>query len=170
MNRAIFFPAGLAVALLLSACGVEPAPTPTPTRTPAPAATAPPATPSPAADDAKSETVALLPTPGALAATVAAGAVAAVADDAVGYVLAQGAANVTADQLTAALLGVLGRLRDWTQGTGGETALADCRALLPGVIARAENRQPLEALLAACESGDAAQVGAALGPFAGIMP
>lgn len=154
MNRAIFFPAGLAAALLLSACGGQPQPTPTPTRTPAPTATAAPST----------------PTPGAFVATVAAGVVGALADDAVAYVLEHGAPNVTADQLTAALLGVLGRLRDWTAGSGSETALADCRALLPGVIARADNSGPLEALLGACESGDRAQVGAALEVFAGIVP
>ena len=156
MRNRLIFPAGLAAALLLSACGGNPAPTPTPTRTPAPAST-PTAAPA-------------TPTPGAFVATVAAAAVRAAADDAVGYVLQQGAANVTADQLTAALLGVLGRLREWTAGTGGETALADCRALLPGVIARADNRDALTALLAACEGGDAAGVGAALEAFGGIMP
>jgi hypothetical protein len=124
-----------------------------------------------AADFGTSEvTPASTPTPGAFVATVAAAAVAAAADDAVGFVLERGAENVTADQLTAALLGVLGRLRAWVAGTGSETALADCRALLPGVIARTDNRGPLDALLAACEGGEPGAVGAALEAFRGIMP
>lgn len=177
-HHMIFFPAGLAAALVLAGCGGQPEPTPTPTKTPVGAVSQEtPATPTPAqataTQVAATEVAAAAtssPTPGAFAATVAAGAVAAVADDAVSFALAQGPENVTADQLTAALLGVLGRLRDWTAGTGGESALADCRALLPGVIARAENRGPLEALLQACESGEAQQVGAALGAFEGLLP
>lgn len=170
MRAAVFL--GLAAVLLLSACGGDPVPTPTPTKTPAPP-TAAPASPTPASTPAPAPTAELpqsSPTPGAFAATVAAGAVRAVADDAVGFVLERGAENVTATQLTAAVLGVLGRLRDWTEGTGGGTALADCRALLPGVIARADNKGPLRELLAACEGGDAQQVRAALGAFAEIMP
>ena len=174
--RRPLFPTHLALILsllLLTACGGQSDPTPTPTQTPAPPPTAAPATPTPPpAVEVVTETPASAetPTPGALAAAIASGVVAAVADDAVGFVLEHGAANVTADQLSAALIGVLGRLRAWVDGTGGETALADCRALLPGVMARADNDAPLTALLAACESGDRAAVAAALEAFAGMLP
>ena len=60
--------------------------------------------------------------------------------------------------------------RYWTEGTGGETALADCKALIPGVLARADNLDALTALLRACESEDAQQVRDALALFAEIMP
>lgn len=177
----LVIPTGLALALLLAACGGQPEPTPTPTQTPAPVATAaamvqsptwtptpnPTMTPNPTNSPSPSQT---LPLSGTLAGAIAAGVVARVSDDALAFVLEHGAANVTADQLAAALLGVLGRLRAWVDGMGGETALDDCRALLPGVIARSENVEPLQALLLACESGDRAALGAALEAFAGIMP
>lgn len=157
------------LALLLSACGGQAEPTATPAQTATPTHTATPvAPPAPAATPLAAATPAT--TLETLGAEIASDVVAAVADDAVAFVLEKGAANVTADQLTAALLGVLGRLGAWVAGTGGETALADCRALLPGVIARSENHATLDALLAACESEDAAIVEAALQPFAALLP
>lgn len=95
--------------LLLAACGGQPEPTATPTQTPMPttaATSAPEPTPTPlvAATSAQTSTLE------AFGAEIASAVVANVADDAVAFVLEQGTANVTAEQLTAALLGVAGRL------------------------------------------------------------
>ena len=155
----------LLLALVLSGCGTGSVPTPT--QTPTPAATA---TLAPTATSLPVEAAAPQSTLGALGGEIAAAVVDKVSDDALTFVLEKGAANVTADQLTAALLGLLGGLQRWVAGAGGDTAIEDCRALLPGVIARSTNHAPLDALLAACESGDKAAVTAALEPLKALLP
>jgi hypothetical protein len=95
----------LLLSLLVAACGGQPEPTPTPTKTPQPVAAATPvpsATPEPQADAAT-------PTPGA-AEQLGQAVADKLFDDAYQYVVVNGAAGATDDQLTAALIGLLRRL------------------------------------------------------------
>lgn len=138
------------------ACGSSPAATPTPTATSAP----PTETPVPV-----SQSAAVTSTSETLASVVGAAIVDRMWEDALVFVLANGTATATADQLTGGLLGLLQRLSMWVSGQGGETAPVDCQAVLPGVIARSDNPALLNALLAACESGDRALVSSALAPL-----